>query len=323
MTVSSSTPMPRLKNLWIPSSQLHITKLHICSSKSPSSLLTVLIMTPMESNDQKDWLRTSQSHIGSNSVSAPRAELETGLNTQAADPKVDEVQCSIVCDDCGKHFWSRSKADSHAALTAHVLHEGIISPSSPVIIPDSPAACSAYAPRTNTLFTSAKEAEASLNAETPDKEDSGDSGEEHSLCFDCGRHFWSHEAANYHVQKGHMQDTEIVPSSAPDGSPTFAATVPAVDSTSSAAKSSINPSSLYRKTGPGTASLANNGGITPTPPCWTTEQTTGRAIPPTSPFNNRGLDSTAMYGTTSPTSGRAMAVVRKQIARPPVPKVSQ
>ena len=177
---------------------------------------------------------------GSSYVPAPRIELKTGLDTQAADPKVDEVQYSIVCDDCGKHFWSRSKADSHGALTAHVLHEEFISPQSPVIVGNFPAASSASAPDSSPPLTSAIEAEASPYADTPDSEDS--ENDEYSICFDCGRHFWSHEAANNHAKTGHMHDTEMVPSSAPDMYDTSAVAGPAVTPTSLAASLSISPS---------------------------------------------------------------------------------
>ena len=105
----------------------------------------------MGSKDHINWLPGlgDLSHHGSNSLSTPRAELETGLNTQAGESEVDEVQDSIVCDDCGKQFWSRSKADSHAALTAHVLWEDFSS--------------------------SAIEAKASPGLDTPDREDGEDS----------------------------------------------------------------------------------------------------------------------------------------------------
>ena len=161
-----------------------------------------------------DWLPElgNPSHGGQSSVPAP------------PDTEVDEVQYSIVCDDCGRHFWSRSKADPHAALTAHVLHEANVSPSSHFTVPHSPAINSACAPEGNMHFASAIEAEASPNSKNPDLEDRGDSGdEEYSPCFDCGKYFWSHEAVTDHAKTGHLQDTEMVPSTTPDGSPTSSA----------------------------------------------------------------------------------------------------
>ncbi|KAF6237001.1 hypothetical protein HO173_004880 [Letharia columbiana] len=272
----------------------------------------------MWSKDHMDWLPGlgSPSHSGSNAVSTPRAALETSLNTQTADSKVDEVQYSIVCDDCGKHFWSRSKANSHAALTAHVLHEEIESPT----VSNSPAATPASAPETTTPFTPAIKVEASPNTDTPGQEEREGSGDgKYSVCFGCGRHFGSHEAAYNHAKAEHMQDTELVPSSAPDGSPTFAAVGPAVPPTSPAANPSIHPSSLYQITGPDTTSLAANGGIIPTSLYWATEQTPDYAISPTSPVYNRGVSPTLMYRIAGPTSDHAMALLRKEIARPPVP----
>lgn len=111
------------------------------------------------------------------------------------------------------------KADSHAALTAHVLHNETISPTSPVSVPNPSAANSASSPEINTLFTHAVEVEISPNIDTPNQEDSEDA--EHPICFDCGRHFWSQEVAHIHALIAHMHDTGIVRSSAPDRSPTF------------------------------------------------------------------------------------------------------
>lgn len=217
----------------------------------------------MRSTDHMDWLpglgNAHQSR--SKSITASRTELETGLNTQVATSSIDEVQYSIVCDDCGKHFWSRSKADSHAALTAHVLHEEIISPYTTEPIPNSPAASSPSAIDAATLLTSMKEAEFSIKEESPDDEDSeGSESEEYSRCFDCGRHFWSYKAARNHAKIGHVQGIEMVPSSAPDGSFTFPATNPTTIPKHAA---SIDSSSLYSKTGPITASLAR--GVNPSP----------------------------------------------------------
>ena len=272
------------------------------------SLFTFTIMISTETDNHMEWLPGlgTPSHSASKSTSASGAELETSLNTQAADLKVDEVQYSIVCDDCGKHFWSRSKAHSHAALTAHVLHGEITSPSSPVTIPDSPAACSASAPNTNTVFSSAKDAEATLNAEASNTEGSSDGEDkERSLRFDYGRHFRSYEAANNHSKIGHMQNTDMVPSSVPEGSPTFAAAGPAF-TTSSAAHPSMNPSFLYWNTGPGTASLLTNG-ETPTSLYSDPKATTGHAVSPTSPVYNGGANWTSPRWTTKQMTSRAIS----------------
>lgn len=282
-------------------------------------------MLSMGSNDHMDWLPGlgTQSRNVSDLALAPRVKLKTGFNMKAADRAVDEVQFSIMCNDCGKHFWSRYKANSHAALTAHVLHEDIMSPSSPVIVPISPAASSTSAPRTNTLFTSATDAETSPNTNNLDQEDSKDIGdEEFSICSDCGRHFWSHEAADNHARTEHMQDTEMVPSSVPDGSPTFSATSPAITPTSPAANPGINLSPPYWNTDPDTASLAAIGGTAPTSPSWITEQTTRDQFSPTSPYSEDEIP-TFTYGTTSPTSGHATALFREHFPRPLVPNVSQ
>ena len=288
------------------------------SSFRQPSLITITIMPPMGSNDHMDWLPGlgTQSHNSFDLASAPRAKLETGHNTKAANRVFDEVQYSIVCHDCGKNFWRRSTADSHAALTTHVLHEDTMSPSSPVIVPISPATSWATAPRTNTPLNSLTETETSLNADFLDhgySEDIGD--EEYSVCFDCGKHFWSYEAASNHARIGHMQDTEIVPSSVPDESPTLAATDPAVTPTFPAASPGTKPTPLFRKTGPDTASPPGVGGKFPTSASWTSECTSSRGFSPTSP--------TSAHGITSPTSGHATALFREKFAHPTVPNVSQ
>ena len=188
-------------------------------------------MTPLETADHTmDWLPglNNPSHSASNSVSTPRTDFETSLKTQTTDPEIDEVQYSIVCEDCGEHFWSRSKAFSHSALTAQVFHKEIMLPHSPVTIPESPITSSASAPRLNTAFTSAMEAEVGRKADAvDDHEDSEDSeDEDESICFDCGRHFWSQKAAHNHAMIGHVHGADIAPSSASDGAPTFAAVGP-------------------------------------------------------------------------------------------------
>lgn len=249
------------------------------------------------------------------------------------DPEFDEVEYSVVCDGCGKHFWSLSKAYSHAALTAHVLHKETISPSSHAGVLHSPVNNSARALETNTVFPSTAEAEA--NTDTSDQEDGEDSGDDkYPLCYECGRYFWSHEEADYHAKIGHMQDTVIIPSSDPDGWPTSASASPVLTPTSPAANSSIHPSYPYWNIGPGTASLAGNEGTTPNSPYWTTEPETDRAISPAYPLYDGGVNSTSpgyseganppsMYLNTSPTSGHAMTLFGEQFARPFVPNVSQ
>ena len=276
------------------------------SSFCKPSLITVTMMPPMESNDHINWLPGlgSQSHSFPDMALAPPAKLETGFNTKAAKV-VDEEQNSIVCHDCGKHFWRRSTADSHAALTAHVLHEDIISPSSPVIVPSSPTATWASAPRMNTSLSSATDAETSPNTDILDQGNIGD--EEYSICSECGGHFWSYDAANIHARMGHMQDIEMVPSSVSDAShsPTFSATVLAVTPTF-----------------PATASHPAIRGTAPTSPPCTTEHTRG-AFSPTSPIDYEDNIPASAYGTTSPTSGHATALLWEYFAHPTVPDVSQ
>ena len=239
-----------------------------------------------------EWLPGlgTPSHSGCKSTSAPGAELETGLNTQAADPEVDEVQFSIDCDDCGKHFWSRSKADSHAALTAHVLYREIMPPSSPITILDSPAP------------NSMKDVEAFFDAEPSDIEGSttDSEDEEHSL-------FPSYAAAENHAKTGHMQDTDMVSSSIPEGSPTFAAAVPAGPTTSFAANPSINPSSFYWNTGPGTASLLTSGDTTLDSPYSDSEATIGHSVSHTPPIYNGGANRTSSHWTTKQMTSRAIS----------------
>lgn len=265
----------------------------------------------MESNGHMDWLPGlgAQSHNSSDLAPAPRAKLESGFNTKAANRVLDEVQYSIVCHDCGKHFWRRSTADSHAALTAHVLHEDIVSPSSPVIVSSSPAASWASAHRTNTFLTSGTDAETSPNTDILDQGDSKDIGdEEYPVSFECVRHFWSYEAAKNYARIGHMQDTEMVPSSILDGSysPTSSTIDPAVISTFLA-----------------TASPPAIRGTAPTSPSWTTKNTSSREFSPTSPIDSEDDIPNSTYGISSPTSGRETALFRENFAHPTVPNVSQ
>ena len=166
------------------------------------------------SNEDMDWLPGlgKSSHGASNSFSAPRADLETAFNTQAVD---DAVQSSIECEDCGKHFWSRAKAHSHAAMTAHVLRK----PSTSPLFPRSPATISAFAPQMDTLF-SEREREASSDPDTlfikteavassdPDLLDQDFSeGSGDIICVDCDRRFRSYESVNDHAKRAHRPDT--------------------------------------------------------------------------------------------------------------------
>lgn len=263
----------------------------------------------MESNGHMDWLPGlgTQSHSFSNLASAPRANLETGLNTKAANGALDEVQYSIVCYDCGKHFWRRSTADSHAALTAHVLHEDVISPSSPVIVPSSPTISWDSAHRTKASLSSATDAETSVNTDVIDQGDTEDiGGEEYPVCFECGRYFSSYEAASNHARIGHMQDLEMILSSLPDGSPISTATNPAVTPTF-----------------PATASPHAIRGIAPTSPSWTTEHTSSRGFSPTSPNDSEDDFPTSTYEISSRTSDDAMALFQELYALPTTPNVSQ
>ncbi len=286
-------------------------------------------MALTRSNDDMDWLPGlgKSSHGASNSFSAPRADPETAFNTQVVD---DEVQYSIECEDCGKHFWSRAKAHSHAALTAHVLRK----PNNSPLSPRSPATISASAPEMVTLF-SEREREASSDPDTlflkteavasPDldlldqdfSEGSGD-----IICVDCDRRFRSYEAINNHAKRVHMLDTEIVPSSVPDGFPASTADTagPAVKPTYSTANPSIHTDSVYWNTKPGYIYL---GGKHPTPPYLDAEQTIPHAIFPTHPLYDGGENTTSTYGTTRATSNHSADVFRGRIAGQPVPDVSQ
>lgn len=146
-------------------------------------------------------------------------------------------------------------------LTAHVSHVAVL---------PSPVTSSARLSETNPFLTSTAEAEA--NTDTPDQGDGEDGGDdEYPLCYDCGRYFWSHEEASYHAKVGHNQDTEMVPSSALDGSPISVSASPVLAPTSRAANPSVHPSYSSWKIGPGTASFAGDEDITPNSPDWTTE----------------------------------------------------
>ncbi len=283
-------------------------------------------MALTKSNEDMDWLPGlgKSSHGASNSFSAPRADLETAFNTQAVD---DAVQYSIECEDCGKHFWSRAKAHSHAAMTAHVLRK----PSTSPLFPRSPATISAFAPQMDTLF-SEREREASSDPDTlfvkteavassdPDLLDQDFSeGSGDIICIDCDRRFRSYEAVNDHAKRAHRPDTEIVPSSIPDGFPASTADTagPAVKATYSTANPSINTDSVYWNTKPGHIYL---GGKHPTSPCLNAEQTIPHAIFPTHPLYDGAGNATSTYGFISPTSSHSADLSRGRLA---VPDVSQ
>ena len=196
-----------------------------------------------------DWLpglsNPSYRASDSDSVSMFRADFETGLNTQTTTPDVDEVQYSIVCEDCGKHFWSRSKAVSHAALTAHVLNEEMMMSPAPVIIPESPTTGSASAARVNTAITSAMNTEFNQKADAIDdyEDGEGSENEDESICFDCGRHFWSQKAAHNHAMIAHVHGADRAPLR-PSGRPSWAAALAAPgwgERTTSHAFAPINP----------------------------------------------------------------------------------
>ena len=234
------------------------------------------------------------------------------------DPEVDEVEFSVVCDGCGTHFWSLSKAHSHAALTAHVLREITMSPSSPVGVLHSPVNSSARASETNTVSISTAEAE----ADTSDQEDGEDSGDDnYPMCYDCGRYFWCHEEADYHARIGHIQDTETVPST--DGSSTSASASPVLNPAFTAAESSIHSSYPYWNfpTPPGYSGGVNltspryNEGVNPNP------LGNNGSINTTSLSHNGGANPAFTYLNTSPTSGHAMTLFG--ITRPFLPNISQ
>lgn len=247
-------------------------------------------MAPTGSKDLMDWLPGlgSSSHAGSKPLSAPRVALETGAITQAEKPQVDEVEYSIVCDGCGKHFWSRSKATSHAALTAHVLCEEMVSPCPSVTGSNLPAAGRASAAATNLVAKSGTEAEASPNSDTPNQEDGDDSGEEEDFVIPAS------PALNRHIH-----------SSSPHW-------ITGPGTASIAANRDMNPTSLCW-----TTERTTNHEISPTFPAY------DGGANPTHPSYDGGVNPTATYEMTSPTSDHATALFRKQNARPPMSNVSQ
>ena len=256
-------------------------------------------MTPMETARHKlDCLPglSNPSNKASDSVSMFRADFKTGLNTQTTNPDVDEVQYSIVCEDCSKHFWSRSKAVSHAALTAHVLNEEMMLSPSPVISPESPVTGSASAPRVNTAITSAMNAEVNQKADAIDNREDSEDGEDddESICFDCGRHFWSQKAAHNHAMIGHAHGADTAPSSASSGPPRAAALAPGMsERKNNHAFTPIN--------------LGHNGGVNQD-----------------APGHHGILNGTREYGTTFETNEHEFAVWnRENVAGSAVPVVSQ
>ena len=224
-----------------------------------------------------------------------RADFETGLNTQTTNPD-DEVQYSIVCEDCGKHFWSRSKAVSHAALTAHVLNDEMMLSPSPIIIPDSPTTGSVSVPNPTTAVISAMDAEVNQKADAiDDHEDSeGSEDEDESICFDCGRHFWSQKAAHNHAMIGHVHGAGKAPLGT-SGRPPWAA--------------SLGPRMSERTTSHAFAPIntGHDGGV-------------NQATP-----NHHGyLNGTQAYGTTFQTKEQEFAVWNgEDVAGSAVPDVSQ
>ena len=256
-----------------------------------------------------DWLPGlgTQSRSGCNPFSA---ELEAGFNTQAVHSKNDEVQYSIVCDDCGKYFWSRSKADFHAAVTAHALHRDNTSRCSSVTSPGSPTASPASLPETDTNSTSGREANASPSGDTTDQEDSGDSGDE------------EYSIADSSARKGLVHDTELVPSSVSDGSLTSATVGPAVNAASPAVNPGIHPDNVYWNSRRGYDFLAAKG-QNPTSPCWTNDRPTRPAVCPTRPVYDRGISPTSIHRTPSPTSSHAMNPFQQHFAHPTMLDVGQ
>ena len=250
----------------------------------------------MVSNDQMEWLPGLG--IQSRSGSEIFADSDTIRDTQTIDPSVDEVQFSIVCEDCGKHFWSRSKANSHAALTTHVLHEDDILPDSPVTVPESPTTSPGS---THTLAEACRD----MNpAEQEGSEDGG--GDDYGSSFECGEFPCYYGAANNHANLECMQDTELVPSSAPDGSPTSGVLSAAVARDTPAVDSSVDPSSLFRSAR--RARLPN---------------TTTGASSSTSPVYKGGVIPTTTYGTPSEISGRVIDSFLKKSPPFSGPNVSQ
>ena len=261
-----------------------------------------------------DWLPGLGPHSHSGSKLFP-PERQTSLDTQAMDQKVDEVQFSIVCNDCGNYFWSRSKADSHAALTTHFLYEEDMSRSSPPAVQELPTA-SLESP--DTL------AKASPEIDALDLEASEDVGvEEYPIGFDCSGFFGCGAAANKHAKIGCMQNTEMVPSGVPDGSPTSAVFISAVTPTSPAAGSSVRTKSSYVKTEPGYSFLPTNGRVNPTSLRSNTKKSTTRANILEFPVYDRELDPTATFGTTDSTSGHVIDSPPTQVFDVSVPNVSQ
>ena len=264
-------------------------------------LLIVTTVASMCSNDQMEWLPGLG--IQSRSGSEIFGDVEHIRDTQAIDPSVDEVQFSIVCEDCGKHFWSRSKANSHAALTTHVLHEDDAMPDSPVTIPESPTTSPAS---THTL------AEACRDVKSAGQEDSEDKGGDGcGSSFDYSEFSYYYEAANKDVSIECTQDVELVPSSTPDESPATGILSAAVDRDIPDTDSSIHPS------------------IHPSSPSWSARYarlpntTTTGASTSTSPVYKGVVVPTTRYGTSSETSDLVLDPLRKQSLPPFAPNVSQ
>ena len=158
---------------------------------------------------------------GIQSCSASRvfADLQTINDTQAMDPNIDEVQFFIVCEDWGKQFWSRSKAECHDALIIHALHED------DTLLPDSPI--TVLKGRSTSPKYAHTRAGTSPEMDSFDQEDNGDSGGQYCQFYDYGRFklFCCCEAVTKHTEIRFMQE---LPSSTPSGFAayaTFSATV--------------------------------------------------------------------------------------------------
>ena len=251
----------------------------------------------MGSNDQIE--RLPGLAIKPRSVSEIFADLIPIRDTGTTDPSIDEVRFSIVCEDCGKHFWSRSKANSHAALKTHVLHEDDMLPDSSATIPESPATSPAS---THTL------PEVCRDMNSAEQEGSQDSeGDDYDSSLECGKLPCYYGAANNHANLACMQDAEFVPSSAPDGSLTSGILSTAVACDIATKDSSTHPSSPSWNANsvrlPNTTITGAGSSASPI--------NKGRAIP------------TTTYSTSSEISGRVIDPVPRQSLAPFAPTVSQ
>ena len=172
-------------------------------------------------------------------------------------------------------------------------------PDSPVTFPESPT--TSLAP-THTL------AEACRDVNAADQEGSQVSGGDgYDSFFDYSGSSYCYGSATEHANIECMQDTELVPSSAADGSPTSGMLSAAVARDTPSTDSSIHPSSLSRSAR--RARLPNT--------------TTTGASGSTSPVYKGGVIPTTTYGTSGETSGRVIDSVPNQSPPPFGPNVSQ